>query len=77
MRSYSGEWPWVDENTMTEWKNDNNVLLKEKHIIQTFLKSFDGAPPFTIDELKIWEYCFKKIGLEVKGKYPTKKELKK
>ena len=72
---YRGEWPFVNKNTMIEWKNDNYVLLKEKYKIDIFLKSFDGAHPFTIDELKIWEYCFKKIGLEVKGKYPTKKQL--
>ena len=73
--SYSGEWPWINKNTIIEWKDDNHVLLKEKHTIKIFLKSFHGAPPFTIDELKIWEYCFKKIGLELKGIYPTKKEL--
>ena len=40
-----------------------------------FLKSFNGAPLFTLEELKIWEECFNQIGIVKVAKYPTKKSL--
>jgi hypothetical protein len=45
------------------------------------LKSFHGAPLFTIDKLKVWEECFNQIGIGIGigivnvGKYPSKKSL--
>ena len=52
----------------------SNILQKNTQFT-IFLKSFHGAPLFTIDELKIWEKCFKQIGIVKIGKYPSKKDL--
>ncbi len=70
-----GNWPWINNNVMNEWKGNNDTIINKDQIINTFLKSFYGAPVFTIDELKIWEECFKQIGLVRIGKFVTKKSL--
>lgn len=77
----NGKWYWVDNNCMTTWKNSDDLIFREKNmqgkptIFCTFLKSFYGAPVFTIEELKIWEDCFAQIGIHKVGKYPAKKSL--
>jgi hypothetical protein len=38
------------------------------------LKSFNGAPLFTLEELKIWEEYFNLIGIVKISKNPTKKK---
>jgi len=70
-----GEWYWVNKDVMTEWCDNNEIIFKENITFTTFLKSFHGAPAFTLDELKIWEECFKQIGILRFGKYPSKKDL--
>ena len=70
-----GNWPWVNENVMTEWSCNNDIILQTNTKFTIFLKSFHGAPLFTLDELKIWEECFKQIGIVKVGKYPSKKSL--
>lgn len=70
-----GKWYWINENVMTEWAGNDDIVFQEDTIFSTFLKSFHGAPLFTIDELKIWEECFKQIGIVRVGKYPSKKSL--
>ncbi len=60
---------------MTEWSGNNDIIFQTNTIFTIFLKSFHGAPLFTIDELKIWEECFKQIGIVKIGKYPNKKDL--
>ena len=71
----SGKWYHIKDNVMTEWGNSNDIILEENNKITIFLKSFHGAPLFTIDELKIWEDIFNLIGLKRIGKYPSKKSL--
>ena len=70
------KWDCVDNNVMTEWDNSDDLVLEANTKMDTFLKSFHNAPVFTIDELKIWEECFKEVGLFRVGKYPAKKNLK-
>ena len=70
-----GEWDCINENVMTEWSGNNDLVLKLNTKFTIFLKSFHGAPIFTLDELKIWEECFKQIGIIKVGKYPSKKSL--
>ena len=69
------EWPWVNKDVMTEWKNNDDIILEKNKTISTFLKSFHGAPLFTLEELKLWEKCFNAIGLKRLGRYPRKKDL--
>ena len=67
-------WPWINANVMTEWFENQDVVIHKKNTFETYLKSFRGAPSFTIEELKIWETCLNQIGIRV-GTYPTKKML--
>jgi hypothetical protein len=71
----AGKWDWINENVMSEWSSNNDIIFQKNTKFTTFLKSFHGAPLFTLDELKIWEECFKQIGIVKVGKYPTKKSL--
>lgn len=68
-------WPIVSKNYLSEWTGSNDIILDKNDKITLFLKSFYGAPVFTLEELKIWEECFNQIGLKKVGKYPTKKSL--
>tara|TARA_B100000768_G_C11202562_1_gene342393 strand:+ start:300 stop:746 length:447 start_codon:yes stop_codon:yes gene_type:complete len=70
-----GKWDWVNENVMTEWSDNDDIIFYENSIFTTYLKSFNGAPLFTIDEIKIWENCFQQIGIVRSGMYPSKKRL--
>ena len=70
-----GKWYWVNENVMTEWSESNAVIFDTNKKFTIFLKSFDGAPIFTLAELRIWEACFNEIGIVKVGKYPSKKSL--
>jgi hypothetical protein len=72
----AGKWYWVDKaNVMTEWENNDDLIFQKNTHFHTFLKSFNGAPIFTIEELTIWVECFDQIGIRKVGKYPTKKSL--
>ena len=70
-----GKWYWVNENVISEWSGNNDIIFDKNTKFTIFLKSFHGAPLFTIDELKIWEECFKQIEIVKVGKYPSKKSL--
>ena len=71
-----GKWYLIDDNCLSEWSGNNDIIFDKNNIFTLFLKSFDGAPLFTIEELEIWEECFNQIGIVNVGKYPTKKSLK-
>ena len=70
------KWSWITDDVMSLWRNNEDVLIYKNEIIHPFLKAFYEAPSYTQEELKIWEIGFSKIGLIVKGKYPSKKSLK-
>ena len=70
-----GNWDWVTENVMTDWYGNNDLVFPANIKITIFLKSFHGAPLFTLEELKIWDECFTQIGFKKIGKYPTQKNL--
>ena len=71
-----GQWYFVNEDRLSEWIGNDDFVLRDNSEFTVFLKSFDGAPPFTLEELKIWEQCFNQIGIVRKGKYPSKKSLR-
>lgn len=73
---YVGKWYDVDVNVMEEWNLSKDIVYPEREKFWTFLKSFEGAPAFTQQELKIWEECLACIGVQKVGKIPTKKDLK-
>lgn len=70
-----GKWYCVNCNCLSEWTGNNDVIFDKNNKFTLFLKSFHGAPPFTLEELKIWEDCFNQIGIVKVGKYPSKKKL--
>jgi hypothetical protein len=51
------------------------VIAEKPIILNTFLKAYRGAPTWCLKELQIFEEEFKKIGLNVVGKYPEKYHL--
>lgn len=63
---------WIKDDVLEQWTDDKTVLCKQGTIVQTFLKSFDGAAPWTVDELKKFAIGFCQIGFKIKGKYPKK-----
>ena len=69
------QWPWIDNDYLDKWTGSDDIIIDKNNKFETFLKSFDGAPPFTLNELKIWEECFNTIGIVKVGKYPSKKDL--
>ena len=71
-----GEWYFVGDNCLSEWNENNDIIFPKNNKFILFLKSFNGAPLFTQEELKIWEECFNKIGIIRVGRYPSKKSLK-
>lgn len=71
-----GTWDWITDNYLSEWTGSNDIIFRKNCKFYTFLKSFYGAPLFTIEELKIWEDCFRQIGIVKVGRYPSKKSLK-
>jgi len=75
VRLSANKWYFINDNVLSEWSENNDIIYNKNTTFTLFLKSFDGAPLFTIDELKIWENCFNKIGCVKVGKYPTKKSL--
>ena len=68
---------WINGNELEEWKNNEDILCNKDTIITTFLISFNGTQPYTIEELRLFERCFNQIGINVISKYPTIKSLKK
>ena len=70
-----GKWYWINDDVVNEQTDNNDIIFDKNKTFRIFLKSFHGAPVFTLDELKIWEQCFYQIDIINIGKYPTKKSL--
>ena len=62
MRLGVSHFPFMDDNVMDNWKNSKDIVLQENEKIKTYLKSFDGAPAFTIEEINVFEMHLKEIG---------------
>ena len=69
------KWPWVPNNWLCEWSGNNDIIIPKNDKFTLFLKSFRGAPAFTLKELKIWNNCFNQIGIVRVSKYPSKESL--
>lgn len=73
-----GKWPFIENNTFLKWiieKEKNEIIfecseISKKLVISSYLKAINGAPIWTIDELKIFSQCFKLIGFETVGEIP-------
>ena len=70
-----GKWYWINDDWLSEWTGNNDIIFPNNNKFRLFLKSFNGAPLFTLEELKLWEECFNQIGIVKVGKYPSRKSL--
>ena len=59
----NGNWGWVNDNVMTEWLNNEDVVVDKKKVFTTCLKSFHGAPSFTVKEENLLKRYCNKIGM--------------
>ena len=48
-----GKWYWINDNYLSEWTENNDIIFDKNNKFSLFLKSFRGSPLFTLDELKI------------------------
>jgi len=70
-----GQWYWIYNLSLSDWVGNNDMIFDKQNKFTIFLKSFNGAPVFTIEELKVWEECFSQIDIIKVGKFPSKKSL--
>ena len=71
--NYKNEWPWIKDDTLSKWKNNNDVLFyrtwvdgypKYNHKFYTFTKAFYGAPVWTKQEIMIFIKVFQYYGFK-------------
>lgn len=69
------KWPFFQE-----WESNDQVLhettLWGHNQFTTYLKSFGGAPLFTVDELCVWEKAFSQLGCRRFGRMVGARRLK-
>jgi hypothetical protein len=53
-------WPWISDDPMKSWKNNNDVIWPIPDNFRTVLKAFDGAPSWTNYELGLIAKCMTK-----------------
>jgi hypothetical protein len=53
----------VPREVMEEWKDCEEVVYSSNQVMSTHLKSFHGAPPFTVEELLVLAEALCTIGL--------------
>jgi len=73
----SDKWPFIEDNTINKWKlNKPQKLISKGRKVGTRLKSFERAPIWTKEELKLFQICFNQIGIDIiKSSYPKIKNL--
>jgi hypothetical protein len=75
MRLYINNFPFINEKTiMTDWENDNTLLVLPGTKSKTFLKSFNGALIWTMKELRICKDIFFNYGI-ICSNMPKQKNL--
>lgn len=88
LRANPNRWPWIDEEkVVSEWRDNNDILLDANLTFSCFLKAFSGAPAYTYEELLNWKTAFESVGIKMDLSYcgisvpkehrPTKKEFHK
>lgn len=79
----SGDWPWVSDLTLDEWRTGPEVVLWRidrdlNRFLEggTFLKAFYGAPCWTPVELRRFRDAFLAAGVKCLKKIPSAKKLR-
>ncbi len=68
-------WPIIQIDTPEKWRDSDAVFIPASMFAQTFLKAFDGASPWTQEELKTCEKVFAEFGVLKFGRMPGKGNL--
>lgn len=68
------EWPSIYGNEKNTWRQSNEVLFPENTTSRTWLKSFYGAPLWTMKEIHVFKSAFERHGFKV-YKIPKAHEL--
>lgn len=60
-------WTAINPDTFQKWKNEDTIIVfgKKGSSMTTFLKAFDDATPWTIDELSIFRNIFERLGFKI------------
>jgi hypothetical protein len=74
IRMENVRWPMIDETTINEWTDNNEILYPAGTKGTTFLKAFSYAPGWTFGELTIFRSVFEAYGIQV-TKMPKKSAL--
>jgi len=59
------KWPWITPDAHNEWVNSEKILYPAGTEGDTFLKAFNKAPVWTLEELHIFKEVFESFGIEV------------
>ena len=59
-------WPWINETKVSaEWRGNNDIIMHSGQRIETTLKAFDHAAPFTLEELQKWKNALESVRIEL------------
>jgi hypothetical protein len=73
---FNRNWPWISDDPMKSWKNNNDVIWPVSGKFGTVLKSFNGAPCWTISELELIAKCMtKNLFIVDYDSFPNKNDL--
>lgn len=61
-------WPRITENVLTEWRGNDDILLKKGSTMNAYIKGNTIIP----EEIKVWISAFAIIGIVVKNKITIK-----
>ncbi len=63
-RRFEYNWPFINPETVAvEWRGNKEILFRKGRYMGTCLKAFDGAYPFTIEELTAFREIWKEYGI--------------
>jgi hypothetical protein len=72
---YTYKYPFINHDESVKWLNNNDILFPKILEADVTLKALYGAPVWTINELKIFEKCFKEFGIQYIQMPETNKQL--
>ncbi len=57
------QWPHIPKDASVLWRGNSDVIFQKNWLISTTLKAFEGAYPFTRDELDAWREVLMDVGI--------------
>jgi hypothetical protein len=58
------EWPYIPNNVMNIWKDDQKILIQKSTTARTILKALYGAPTWKIEEIKLFCEVLQKFKID-------------